>query len=106
MLNTGWTGGGFGKGRRIALKHTRALVDAIMTGKLRDVPFIVDPIFGLSSPQSCPGVPAEILNPRAAWSDPAAYDDQATRLAGRFHENFARFAHIDPAIQAAGPRAR
>jgi phosphoenolpyruvate carboxykinase (ATP) len=106
MLNTGWTGGGFGKGRRIALKHTRALVDAIMTGKLRDVPFIVDPIFGLSSPRSCPGVPAEILDPRAAWSDPAAYDDQATRLAGRFHENFARFAHIDPAIQAAGPRAR
>jgi phosphoenolpyruvate carboxykinase (ATP) len=106
MLNTGWTGGGFGKGRRIALPHTRALVDAIMTGKLRDVPFSVDPIFGLSSPRSCPGVPAEILDPRAAWSDPHAYDDQATRLARRFHDNFARFAHVDPAIQAAGPRAR
>jgi phosphoenolpyruvate carboxykinase (ATP) len=106
MLNTGWTGGGFGKGRRIALPHTRALVDAIMTGKLRDVPFAVDPIFGLSSPQSCPGVPPEILNPRAAWSDPHEYDEQATRLARRFHDNFAKFAHVDPAIQAAGPRAR
>jgi phosphoenolpyruvate carboxykinase (ATP) len=106
MLNTGWTGGEFGKGRRIALPHTRALVDAIMTGKLRDVPFTVDPIFGLSSPRSCPGVPAEILDPRSAWPDPHAYDEQATRLALRFHENFARFAHVDPAIQAAGPRAR
>src|SRR3954454_24331763 len=75
LLNTGWAGGGFGKGRRIALPHTRSLVDAIMTGKLRDVPFIVDPIFGLTSPVACPGVPAEILNPRDAWSDPAAYDE-------------------------------
>jgi phosphoenolpyruvate carboxykinase (ATP) len=106
MLNTGWTGGGFGKGPRIALPHTRALVDAIMTGRLRDVPFATDPIFGLSSPQSCPGVPMEILDPRSAWSDPVAYDDQATRLARRFHDNFARFARVDPAIQAAGPRAR
>src|SRR4051794_11992502 len=106
LLNTGWTGGGHGKGRRIALPHTRALVDAIMNGKLRDVPFAVDPIFGLSSPQSCPGVPGEILDPRAAWSDPDAYDEQATRLARRFHENFTRFAHVDPAIQAAGPHAR
>jgi phosphoenolpyruvate carboxykinase (ATP) len=106
LINTGWTGGGFGQGRRIALPHTRALVDAIMGGKLRDVPFAVDPIFGLNTPQACPGVPAEILNPRAAWPDPVAYDEQALRLARRFHENFTRFAHVDPAIQAAGPHAR
>src|SRR5262249_14900492 len=74
LLNTGWTGGGHGKGRRIPLPHTRALVDAVLSGKLKDAPFAVDPIFGLSSPQTCPGVPREILNPRAAWLDPAAYD--------------------------------
>jgi phosphoenolpyruvate carboxykinase (ATP) len=106
LLNTGWTGGGFGRGRRIALPHTRALVDAVLTARLADVPFAVDPIFGLDSPRACPGVPAEILDPRAAWPDPTAYDEQATRLARRFHENFKRFAQIDPAIQAAGPRAR
>jgi phosphoenolpyruvate carboxykinase (ATP) len=105
LLNTGWTGGGYGAGRRIALPHTRALVDAVMSGTLRDATFVVDPIFGLGSPRACPGVPATILDPRAAWSDPAAYDDQATRLARRFHENFTRFTHVDPRIQAAGPRA-
>jgi phosphoenolpyruvate carboxykinase (ATP) len=106
LLNTGWTGGAYGKGRRIALPHTRALVDAVLSGRLQGVPFSVDPIFGLSAPQACPGVPAEILNPRAAWSDAGAYDEQALRLARRFHDNFARFADVDQAIRAAGPRAR
>jgi phosphoenolpyruvate carboxykinase (ATP) len=106
LLNTGWTGGAVGQGRRIALPHTRALVDAILSGKLREVAFTVDPIFGLSSPQACPGVPSEILNPRAAWSDMELYDEQAVRLARRFHENFTRFTPINPATQAAGPRAR
>jgi phosphoenolpyruvate carboxykinase (ATP) len=106
LLNTGWTGGAYGQGRRIALPHTRALVDAVLSGKLRAVPFRVDPVFGLSSPEACPGVPSAILDPRAAWSDPADYDAQALRLARRFHENFTRFANVDAAIQAAGPRAR
>jgi phosphoenolpyruvate carboxykinase (ATP) len=104
LLNTGWTGGGAGQGRRISLPHTRALVDAVLTGTLRDVPYHEDPIFGLAYPRACPGVPAEILNPRASWADPAAYDTQARRLAALFHDNFRHFPQASPAIRAAGPR--
>ena len=104
LLNTGWTGGGFGQGKRISLPHTRALVDAIMNGSLADVSCAVDPIFGLEYPTTCPGVPSAILNPRGLWPDPLAYDAQARRLAGRFRENFARFQDVAPAIQEAGPR--
>jgi phosphoenolpyruvate carboxykinase (ATP) len=104
LLNTGWTGGGYGQGRRIALRHTRALVDAVLGGTIRDVPYAVDPIFGVEYPRACPNVPGEILDPRTAWPDPAAYDAQATRLAQLFRANFARFADVEPAIRAAGPR--
>jgi phosphoenolpyruvate carboxykinase (ATP) len=104
LLNTGWTGGGFGTGRRIDLPHTRALIDAIMGGALHDAPMAVDPIFGLAHPRSCPGVPSSILDPRTAWANPGAYDDQARKLARRFHENFRRFPRADAAIRAAGPR--
>jgi phosphoenolpyruvate carboxykinase (ATP) len=105
LLNTGWTGGGFGQGKRISLPHTRALVDAIMTGTLAGVEYVTHPIFGLESPTTCPGVPPEILDPRAAWPDPLAYDTQAQRLAARFVENFQKFEGVDPAIRAAGPNA-
>jgi phosphoenolpyruvate carboxykinase (ATP) len=105
LLNTGWTGGGFGQGRRISLPHTRALVDAIMNDGLAGADYQVHPIFGLASPTSCPGVPSQILDPRAAWADPLAYDDQARKLAARFVENFRKFAGVDPAILAAGPKA-
>ncbi len=81
LLNTGWTGGGYGQGKRISLPHTRALVDAIMNGSLADASYATDPIFGLEYPVSCPGVPPEILNPRNTWPDPLAYDAQAARLA-------------------------
>jgi phosphoenolpyruvate carboxykinase (ATP) len=104
LLNTGWTGGGSGQGRRISLPHTRALVDAIMNGTLAGVESRVDPIFGLESPTSCPGVPDAILDPRAAWADPLAYDDQARKLATRFVDNFRKFEGVDAAIQAAGPK--
>jgi len=104
LLNTGWTGGGIGRGRRIALSHTRTLVDAILNGSLHEVPHGVDPIFGLDHPSECPGVPATILEPRRAWSDPGEYDVQAQRLARRFAENFARFSDVEPAIRMAGPR--
>ncbi len=103
LLNTGWTGGGFGHGRRISLPHTRALVDAIMSDGLADVEYQVDPIFGLQIPTTCPGVPAEILDPRTAWADPSAYDEQAHKLAARFVENFRRFDGVDAAIRDAGP---
>ena len=103
LLNTGWTGGGAGHGRRIDLPHTRAMVDAIMNGTLAEVPYARDPIFGLDYATACPGVPAGVLEPRAAWSDPIAYDAQARKLAGLFRDNFARFADVEPAIKAAGP---
>jgi phosphoenolpyruvate carboxykinase (ATP) len=104
LLNTGWTGGGPGQGSRISLTHTRALVDAIMTGKLSEAGFATDPIFGLDYPTSCPDVPDGILNPRAAWKDPLAYDAQATRLARLFHDNFNRFSGVDSSIRAVGPK--
>ncbi len=104
LLNTGWTGGGFGQGSRINLAHTRALVAAVLGRKLEAAPFAIDPIFGLSYPTACPGVPPTLLDPRAAWPDPLAYDAQAARLARRFRDNFARFAGVDEAIIAAGPR--
>ncbi|WP_406693467.1 phosphoenolpyruvate carboxykinase (ATP) [Singulisphaera sp. Ch08] len=104
LLNTGWTGGGYGQGRRIPLRQTRALVDAVLEGSIRDVSYAVDPIFGLAYPQACPGVLTEILDPRTTWPDPAAYDAQATRLAQLFRKNFTRFNEVEPAIQAAGPR--
>jgi phosphoenolpyruvate carboxykinase (ATP) len=105
LLNTGWTGGGYGLGQRMDLSYTRALVDAVLSEKLRDVAYATDPIFGLSCPRTCPNVPEGILDPRATWPNPDAYDVQARRLAGLFHENFARFPAADPAIRAAGPRS-
>ena len=104
LLNTGWTGGPYGVGRRISLPHTRALVDAIMDGSLRQADYAVDPVFGLAYPTAVRGVPAEILNPRETWSDPKAYDAQAADLAARFRANFERFSDVSPDIRNAGPR--
>jgi phosphoenolpyruvate carboxykinase (ATP) len=104
LLNTGWIGGPYGVGRRIGLNYTRAMVDAIMSGALRDVPFATDPIFGLDYPTACPNVPAELLDPRASWPDPASYDAQARDLASRFRANFENFPLADRAIREAGPR--
>jgi phosphoenolpyruvate carboxykinase (ATP) len=87
MLNTGWVGGPHGVGERISIAHTRAIVRAVVEGRLRGVPTRVDPVFGVQVPVEVPGVPAEVLDPRAAWSDPAAYDRQAARLKAMFDEN-------------------
>ncbi len=103
LVNTGWTGGAFGVGRRMSLPHTRALVTATLDGSLRDVQYVTEPSFGLSIPTSCPGVPSELLNPRNAWADKAAYDRQAADLARKFQENFRKFDASD-AVRAAGPR--
>ena len=104
LVNTGWTGGGFGTGHRISLPHTRAIVDAIHLGRLDEVPYQRDPVFGLSLPTACPGVPSEILNPSRAWSDPAAHAEQATRLARRFLENFSAYqSGVDREVVEAGP---
>src|SRR3984885_6519704 len=105
LVNTGWTGGAFGVGKRMSLPHTRALVTAALDGSLAGTEFTTEPAFGLSIPTSCPGVPAELLNPRNVWADKAAYDRQASSLAARFEKNFARF-DAPAAVRAAGPRAR
>lgn len=92
LVNTGWTGGAYGTGHRMSLKYTRALITAAMNGELKDAQYITDEVFGLSVPQTCPGVPTEVLNPRNTWEDKSAYDEKATGLAEAFHKNFQQFA--------------
>ncbi len=105
LINTGWTGGAYGTGERIAIPHTRAMVNAALDGKLDDVPTWEDPVFGFAVPESCPGVPDHILRPRDSWSDRAAYDAQASKLAAMFHENFANYRdEVAEVVCAAGPR--
>ncbi len=105
LVSTGWTGGGYGVGRRISLAHTRALVRAALHGILDDVPTRTDPNFGLVVPERAPGVPSEALHPRSAWDDPAEYDAAAAKLAEMFRTNFEQFAASAPAeVVAAGPR--
>jgi phosphoenolpyruvate carboxykinase (ATP) len=105
LVNTGWSGGKYGVGKRMSLKITRALVNAALDGRLDKVEFVTEAAFGLSIPVSCPEVPAEILNPRNAWADKAAYDRQAADLAARFEANFEEF-DASEAIRAAGPKAK
>jgi phosphoenolpyruvate carboxykinase (ATP) len=105
LVNTGWTGGSFGQGRRIELGHTRRLVSAALSGALKDVPFTPDPVFGVLVPQSCPGVPAEILQPRRTWKNPDEYDARARHLAGLFQNNFKGYAGgVSEEVRTAGPR--
>ncbi|HEX3986234.1 MAG TPA: phosphoenolpyruvate carboxykinase (ATP) [Acidobacteriaceae bacterium] len=104
LVNTGWTGGAFGVGKRMSLPHTRAMVHAALDGRLAKAEFTAEPAFGLSIPATCPGVPSELLNPRNAWADKAAYDAQAKLLASKFVENFKKF-DVPDAVRKAGPRA-
>ena len=107
MVNTGWTGGPYGVGQRMAIAHTRALVHAVLDGSLSKVPMITESLFGLAVPSQCPGVPAEVLIPRNTWSDKAAYDVQARKLAGMFAENFKTFAdQVSSEVRQAGPQPR
>jgi phosphoenolpyruvate carboxykinase (ATP) len=91
LVNTGWTGGPYGVGHRMKLAHTRGLIRAAFEGKLDDVEFATDPIFGLAVPTTCPGVPDEVLMPRNTWSDQEAYDAKARELFGMFENNFKKF---------------
>ena len=104
LVNTGWTGGPYGVGTRMRIAHTRAMINAALSGKLDDVNFQVHPVFNLEVPGSCPDVPSEVLDPRSTWADPAAYDEQAQKLARAFVENFSRFeADVPASVKAAGP---
>jgi phosphoenolpyruvate carboxykinase (ATP) len=104
LVNTGWTGGPYGTGSRITIGHTRAMVEAALSGALRDAPTRPDPTFGFEAIARCPGVPDELLDPRSTWKDPKAYDAKAQELAVKFRENFVPFADCEPAgVAAAGP---
>jgi phosphoenolpyruvate carboxykinase (ATP) len=104
LINTGWSGGPYGTGKRIDLEYTRAIVNAALAGELDKVKTQIDPILGLAIPTEIKGVPAKVLNPRETWPDPAAYDAQAKRLAGMFRKNFDKFGSVDAATKNAGPK--
>jgi len=104
LINTGWSGGPCGVGERMKIAHTRAMVNAVLDGKLKDVETDVEPFFGLQIPRSCPNVPTEVLNTRNTWADKDAYDVQAKKLVGMFAENFKQYAdQATKEILAAGP---
>ncbi|PHN07549.1 phosphoenolpyruvate carboxykinase (ATP) [Flavilitoribacter nigricans] len=107
LVNTGWTGGGYGTGSRIKLKYTRAIIDAIHQGAFEDAAWIRDEHFGFQVPTSCPGVPAELLWPKTTWDDPEAYDRVKEQLIGLFQENFEQFkSNVNANILAAGPKQK
>ncbi|RLK48156.1 phosphoenolpyruvate carboxykinase (ATP) [Alkalispirillum mobile] len=106
LVNTGWTGGPYGEGQRMSLAHTRAIIDAIHDGTLKDQETVTDPVFGVQVPVQCHGVPDEVLIPAKTWADPSAYDEMANHLAGLFHKNFETYAdQASPEIRAAAPKA-
>jgi phosphoenolpyruvate carboxykinase (ATP) len=106
LVNTGWTGGSYGVGKRMDLGYTRAMVEAATSGALDDVETRQHPIFNLEIPVSCPGVPADVLEPGSTWSDPDAYETKARELARMFADNFERFKDSVPAeVTKAGPSA-
>jgi phosphoenolpyruvate carboxykinase (ATP) len=106
LVNTGWSGGAYGVGKRMKLAHTRAMVRAALAGQLDAVATRSDEHFGLAVPTLVPGVPAEVMRPRETWPDGAAYDAQAKKLAEMFRKNFEKFgAGVDARIVAAGPGA-
>jgi phosphoenolpyruvate carboxykinase (ATP) len=105
LINTGWTGGGYGTGSRMKLAYTRAMISAALAGELDQVKYETHPIFGVAVPTSCPGVPANILNPRNTWADQAGYDKAAENLAKQFITNFEKYASgVSPEVLAAAPK--
>ena len=106
LVNTGWSGGAYGTGKRMKLAFTRAIIDAIHSGILADAPVEVDPVFGLRVVTKCPGVPDDTLLPAKTWSDQAAYKNTAKKLAGLFRKNFTTYeSGVSDAVKAAGPKA-
>jgi phosphoenolpyruvate carboxykinase (ATP) len=106
LVNTGWTGGKYGVGRRMPIKETRALLNAALDGSLKNAEFRKDPNFGFEVPVAVPGVDTKLLDPRGTWSDAAQYDRTATRLVDLFVENFAQFAdQVDEGVRQAAPKA-
>ena len=105
LVNTGWSGGPYGVGKRMKISYTRAMIRAILNGSLAQTPTTPDAIFGVNVPVSCPEVPSEVLQPRNTWEDKEAYDRQARDLARRFNENFRKYeAGVSEAVRAVAPR--
>jgi len=106
LVNTGWTGGPYGTGHRMNLAHTRAMLRAALSGRLKDAKFTADPVFGVMVPDSVPDVPNEVLKPRDTWQDKSAYDAQARKLAGLFQKNFEKYADgVSDSVRNSGPKA-
>jgi len=106
LVNTGWSGGGYGVGKRMSIKYTRALLNAAIDGSLGKGSFMTDPVFGFQVPTTCPGVPSEVLTPRNTWPDKDAYDAKAQHLAKLFTDNFKEYSEKVPdAVRSAGPRS-
>jgi phosphoenolpyruvate carboxykinase (ATP) len=106
LVNTGWSGGAYGVGKRMNIGHTRAMVRAALDGRLAQVSTVRLSEFGLNIPESCPEVPSEVLNPKRTWSDQKAYDRTAHEVAKRFETNFKQFeSYVDDGVLAAGIHA-
>ncbi len=107
LVNTGWTGGPYGIGKRMSIHHTRALLNAALDGKLLKVEYTTDPVFGFAVPKTCEGVPERVLDPVKTWDDPYAYQDKYLQLASLYIENFKKFRDdCPPEIVNAGPVKR
>lgn len=105
LVNTGWSGGAYGVGSRMKLSLTRAMITAAMKGELDNVEYVPHDVFGVLKPQSCPGVPSELLNPRETWADKEAYDKKALELGALFNKNFEKYAdQASDAIKSAAPK--
>ncbi len=105
LINTGWTGGGYGVGERVSIRHTRAMIHAALEGKLKSVRWVKHPIFGIEYPTRCPGVPTGLLDPQAGWTDKEAYTVQARKLAEDFINNFKKYPGTEP-LAKHGPRLK
>jgi phosphoenolpyruvate carboxykinase (ATP) len=103
LVNTGWVGGPFGIGQRMKLPYTRAMLNAVLSGQLKDVPVTPHPVFKVAAPQSCPEVPSSFLDARGMWADKSAYDKAARDLAARFNKNFEKFSDVSHEVAAAAP---
>jgi phosphoenolpyruvate carboxykinase (ATP) len=105
LVNTGWTGGKYGVGKRMPIKETRALLNAALDGSLKNAEFRKDPNFGFDVPVEVPGVDSKLLDPRGTWANPAEYDATAAKLVDLFVKNFAEFApHVDEGVRQSGPQ--
>jgi phosphoenolpyruvate carboxykinase (ATP) len=107
LVNTGWTGGAYGTGKRMPIKATRALLASALDGSLNKAEFRTDANFGFEVPVAVAGVDTAILDPRSTWADKAAYDRQASKLVGMFIANFEKFeSHVDAAVLGAAPHTQ